>query len=328
MLTGVLLSVLIFPSMLYHLVYRSGDLSELNLSFAFQGKLIISLLMQQFMGISFPSHKTMFSFYLITLLIVVTIVLLLLFFIFRREHLAAKFIKKTYHCIRIIYKKYKEFMLSVPLSVHLLNLTLLCIYLFYVNNLPIASMKTGAVRYFFPFYPLLCFSLGITLKNVLSTLISNRRYRFCSGFVFLLICTICSNTLTSHCFLYTENPQSGKSISDLPDDGYYIVTATLPHAINNFAIELKDKQYAYFLEEKDFTSKGFSETLQQLPNESSDRPVYLLFTDIEISSDAEGSQKVKDEWLLHFSSLPYATKFEMVGQDVVNGYSILIYQLR
>lgn len=328
MTSGVLLSIFLFPSMIYHLLYRSGDLSTLNLSFRFQGKLIISLIMQQFMGGAIPSHETMFFFYLCSVLIVAVIIMLITFFIFRNEHLASRFLKSSYSCIHKFLKMTKKILLSIPCTIRILCITLFCIYIFYVKTLPIASMKTGSIRYFFPFYPLLCLAIGIFLKQMLSILTS-KKIRYILSFTIVTLCTICSNILATHTFLYTANPQFGKSISDLPDNGYYIVTATIPHAINNFAVELQNKRYCYFIEENNFAPMTLPIFLQTLPdNDDKLMPVYLLFTDMDVTANNNEDQKIKEEWISSFTSLPYITEFELIGQDVVNGYSILIYQLR
>lgn len=327
MLIGVLISVLIFPSMIYHFLYRSSDLSELNLSFAFQGKLIISLIMQQFMGISIPSYETMFSFYFYSFSILLVITFLLLSFIFRREHFCMKFFKKIKSFFKCIYIKSKQIAEGTPYTIHILCITLICMYLFYTRTLPIASMKTGSIRYFFPFYPLLCLTLGILLKNMLYSLIYKKSYRYRTALAFLVLCMIGSNLWATHTFFYTQNPQYGLSISDLPNEGYYIVTATIPHAINNFAVELQNKKYCYFVEENNFILTDLPDSLQKLPSESS-IPVYLLFTDMDVSGNIEKDQLLKNTWLKQFSTLSYVTKFEQIGQDVVNGYSVLIYQLK
>lgn len=327
MLIGVLISVLIFPSMIYHFLYRSSDLSELNLSFAFQGKLIISLIMQQFMGISIPAYETMFSFYFCSFSILLVITFLLLSFIFRREHFFMRFYKKMKSFFKCIYIKCKQIAERTPYTIHILYITLICMYLFYIRTLPIASMKTGSIRYFFPFYPLLCLTLGILLKNMLYSLIYKKRYRYGTALAFLILCMIGSNLWATHTFFYTNNPQYGLSISDLPNEGYYIVTATIPHAINNFAVELQNKKNCYFVEENNFILTDLPDSLQKLPSESS-VPVYLLFTDMDVSGNIEKDQLLKNTWLKQFSTLSYVTKFEQIGQDVVNGYSVLIYQLK
>ncbi len=327
MLLGVAISVLVFPSMVYHFLYRSGDLSELNLSFSFQGKLIISLIMQQFMGISFPSYETMFSFYFCSVLVIFAIIFLLLSFIFRREHFATKLFKRMRCFLKCIYIKSKQIAEKTPYTIQILCFTLICMFLFYTKTLPIASMKTGSIRYFFPFYPLLCLTLGIILKNVLFFSVHKQSYRHGIALTFLSLCVICSNLLATHTFFYTSNPQYGLSLSDLPNDGCYIVTVPIPHAINNFAVELQNKKYSYFIEENNFTLTDLPDSLLNLPSESS-TPVYLLFTDMDVSGNAEKDQSLKDTWLRQFIVLPYVTRLEVIGQDVVNGYSVLIYQLQ
>ncbi|MGN1204123.1 MAG: hypothetical protein ACI4SA_03600, partial [Lachnospiraceae bacterium] len=145
-------------------------------------------------------------------------------------------------------------------------------------------------------------------------------------------CTINSNFQASHCFYFKNDERFGLQIEDLPQDAYYIVTTTIPHAINNFSISLQDKKYIYALCGKDYESDTLPKSLQMLPDEQlnniSYKPVYLLLTDIEVAENVETAEISNDEWLSMFHDLSYTNQELLIGQDTVNGYKIKIYQLR
>ena len=134
--------------------------------------------------------------------------------------------------------------------------------------------------------------------------------------------------MASHCFFFTNDEHFGKQIEELNPDAYYIITTSIPHAINNFSVSLQDKANVYAICEKDYKRNELPQSLQTLPNDDSVKPVYLLLTDTEISQDEKVNEAEKEKWMSMFSKLPYVKDNTFIGQDTVNGYKILIYQLR
>lgn len=332
MLFGVALAVVIFPSMLQHLLFRSGSFSELKVSFLFQAKLIISLIMQQFAGFSISASHTMLPVYLSSFLVFSSVILLILFILFRKEHFASRFMRKSKKITMKIVKAIHLLFAKSPVSQKILMFSLLCMYLFYIYNLPIASMKVASIRYFFPFYPLLCLALSFPFNEILNNCIHNKRLKMIIALSILAFCSISSNALASHCFFFTADERFGQQIEDLEPDAYYIITTTIPHALNNFSVSLQDKKYIYALCGKDYISDNLPYSLQTLPTDVKKsafyQPVYLLLTDIDVSEHVKTDEITNEKWLSMFSDLSYTNKEMLIGQDTINGYKILIYQLR
>lgn len=327
MLFSVLLAFCIFPPAITHLFFRGGDFSAQKMSLYCQIKYIISLISWQFTGISISIYHTMFPLYAATGLAILSAILLLSFILFRREKLAAHFFHKAKELGLIIYHCLQKTVKSLPFLYGIPVATMLCLYVFFVFNLPLATMKENSIRYLCPFYPLLLWVVMVFLRTLIKTIYPKAHYIFVTSVLLLIVFTCSSNLFTSHPLLYDSIDTYGAKIDDLEADAYYIVLLEEPSRFSNFSMDLQTKNTIYTVCQKGFYTSELPASLSQLPSDT-EAPVYLLYSAAENDNVIVKGTKSKAEWLEMIGKLPYVTACIQIGTDCTNGYPIEIYRLR
>lgn len=322
MLSGVLTAILIFPPMITQSFSNGNAFSNGSLPIYTQAKFIISLLTQQFMGFSVSLYHGLFFLYTGTILIFCLLILFILFFLLRKENFAARFFQKTKTLMIKLKNFIRKIVRSFSPSQGILFLTLLCLYIFCTFHLPAAVMKQGTIRYLFPFYPLICLFV-LSLLNKLLTF-RNHKIKCSLGIILLLLFSFLSNAFSTHVFFYDQNEICGKKISDLPSDSGFILLTRSSWNISDFSIQLQHAKYVYAISKKEYETPSLPDTLSALPSSEAPENMYLLFTE----SDYEGLNATDEKWLSLFQQLPYVNQMTFIGKDIVNGQSVLIYNLQ
>lgn len=327
MLFSVLMAFCIFPSAITHLFLRGGDFSAQKMSLYCQIKYIMSLISWQFTGISFSIYHTMLPLYAATVLAILSVILLFSFILFRREKIAARFFHKVKELGLIIYHCLQKTVKSLPFLYGIPVATMLCLYVFFVFNLPLATMKENSIRYLCPFYPLLLWAVMIFLKTLIKTICPKSHYLFVTSVLLLIVFTCSSNLFTSHPLLYDSIDTHGAKIDDLEADAYYIVFLEEPSRFSNFSMNLQTKNTIFTVCKKGFYTSELPASLFQLPADT-ESPVYLLYSAAENDNVIVKGTKSKAEWLEMIGKLPYVTECIQIGTDCTNGYPVEIYRLR
>lgn len=322
MLISVISAVIIFPSLLSH-VLINDTFSKGALTVYTQNKFILSLLTQQFLGFSISIYHNMFFLYIGSFLVFAALILCILCLLFRKEHFASKCFSKIKSLAVHMTKSMKDYFSTISISYYILFFSLLCIYLFDVVNLPAAVMKEGTIRYLFPFYPLIClFSLYI-VNRMLQKIFCNYKTKLSIALILLCLFTFQSNLLSSHVFFYQKNETYGQLISELPTDSYFILLTRNAWNISDFSLLLQTASYVYVVNERAYSQPCLPDTLSALPVSNTSKNIYLLFT--ETTPDNMKTNQTK--WLSSFYNLPYVNELTLIGKDVVNGQSVLLYIL-
>ena len=327
MLFSVLVAFCVFPTAITHLFFRGGDFSAQKMSLYCQIKYIISLISWQFTGISISIYHTMFPLYAATGLAVLSVILLLSFILFRREKLAARFFHKAKELGHIIYHCLQKTVKSLPFLYGIPVAAMLCLYVFFIFNLPLATMKENSIRYLCPFYPLLLWAVMVFLRTLIKTIYPKAHYLFVTSVLLLIVFTCSSNLFTSHPLLYDSIDTYGAKIDDLEADAYYIVFLEEASHFSNFSMNLYRKNKIYAVCKKGYHASELPASLYQLPSDT-DTPVYLLYSSAENDKIIVKGAKSKDEWLEMIGKLPYVKECIQIGIDCANGYPIEIYRLR
>lgn len=325
MLLGVISAFCIFPASINHLLYTGNGFASQSLSPYYQARYIIRLVVQQFTGITLPYLRTYFPIYATTFLGAVTVLLLLSFYLFRKENWAYIFFNGLKKILFHVVNGFKSLKKHLPTSCSILIITLLCLFLFYIFSLPIATMMDNAIRYLFPFYPL----LSIVALYVIKCITPTSTKHFIKVGIALLIGTILSVNsvfLTPHCFLFDSVKLQGTQLQDLPSDATYIIFVSKSFHIANFAIILEDKKNIYF-ECIDNDTDIFSNAISTLPENATNHPIYFIFADTEESNINFLNKRTESDWLSIAAKLPYTDNNIFVGTDYTNSYLYKIYQI-
>lgn len=326
MLLGVLSALIIFPASINHLFSKGTGFAGQSMSPYYQTRYIIRLIIQQFTGITLPYLRTYFPIYATTVVGIVLVLLLLSFFLFRKENWAEKFFKGTKRILLALLNKIKKIIRNQPCSYHILFITLLCLFIYDIYCLPIATMRDNTIRYLFPFYPLFCYFIFCILKEIIPLSINGTLKFFISMFV-LIICSINSVLLNPHCFLSDNIELQGKQIKNLENEASYIVFVPKSYHIANFSILLQDVSNIYFLSIDENMENPLPDTLMTLPTDATSHPIYLLIVNTETNNINYINERSETEWISLISALPYVEKNTFIGEDCTNGYLYDIYQL-
>lgn len=326
MLLGVLSALIIFPASINHLFSKGTGFAGQSMSPYYQTRYIIRLIIQQFTGITLPYLRTYFPIYATTVVGIVSVLLLLSFFLFRKENWAEKFFKGTKRILLALLNKIKKIISNLPCTCHILSITLLCLFIYDIYCLPIATMQDNTIRYLFPFYPLLCCFIFWILKEAIPLFIKKNLKFFISIFV-LIICSINSVLLNPHCFLSDNIELQGKQIKNLENEASYIIFVPKSYHIANFSILLQDVSNIYFLSIDENMENPLPDTLMTLPTDATNHPIYLLIVNTETNNINYINERSETEWISLISVLPYVEKNTFIGEDCTNGYLYDIYQL-
>ena len=331
MLAGVLVSFAIFPDAIYDLFHDSSVFAGQKMSLYYQIRFIRKLVVAQFTGLALPYMKTYYPIYARSFLLFAAIILLVSFFLFRKEKLAPRFFKKAKEIFWKVIHIVKTLLKHLSFMYDILFLTALCIYIYYIFSLPAAAMQLNTIRYFFSFYPLLClliFTLGKELFFSVVHKAINKKILIGSTCAVVLICSLFSNILHTHTFLYDVMPVTGTQMTDLPKDATYIVFVPLAYHRANYAIDLDGVSNLYLICQRESADTAFPASLSTLPESSANEHIYVLFPDISSDNIQIMGARTNDEWLSMIKELPYAEEFTWLGTDCENGYIVEIYQLR
>lgn len=326
MLLSVLSALIIFPASINHLFSKGTGFTGQSMSPYYQTRYIIRLIIQQFTGITLPYLRTYFPIYATTVVGIVSVLLLLSFFLFRKENWAEKFFKGTKKILLALLNKIGKIIRNQPCSYHILFITLLCLFIYDIYCLPIATMRDNTIRYLFPFYPLFCYFIFCILKEIIPLSINGTLRFFISMFV-LIICSINSVLLNPHCFLSDNIELQGKQIKNLENEASYIVFVPKSYHIANFSILLQDVSNIYFLSIDENMENPLPDTLMTLPTDATNHPIYLLIVNTETNNINYINERSETEWISLISALPYVEKNTFIGEDCTNGYLYDIYQL-
>ncbi len=327
MLFSVLCAFCIFPASINHLFSKGTGYAGQSMSPYYQTRYIIRLIFQQFTGITLPYLRTYFPIYATTVVGIVSVLLLLSFFLFRKENWAEKFFKGTKKILLALLNKIRKIIRNLPCTYHILFITLLCLFIYNIYCLPIATMRDNTIRYLFPFYPLFCYFIFCILKEIIPISIKETLKFFISIFV-LIICSINSVLLNPHCFLSDNIELHGKQIRNLESKASYIVIVPKAFHIANFAVLLKDELNVYFLSIDENMENPLPDSLMTLPADAINHPIYLLIVNKETNNINYINERSESEWISLISALPYIEKNTFIGNDCTNGYLYDIYQLR
>lgn len=331
MLAGVLLSFAIFPYAIHDFFSDGSSFAGQKMSLYYQIRFIRKLVIAQFTGLELPYMKTYFSIYARSFLLFAVIILLVCFFLFRKEKLAPRFFKRTKEIFWKVIHIIKTLLKRLPYMYDILFLTALCIYIYYIFSLPAAVMQYNTIRYFFPFYPLFClliFTLGKELFFYVVPKAINKEILIGFTCAVVLVCSLFSNILHTHTFLYDVMPVTGTQITDLPKEATYIVFAPLSYHRTNYAIDLDGVSHLYLICQRENADTALPDSLTTLPDSSSDEAVYVLFPYISSDNIEIMGARTNEEWLDMIKSLPYTEEFIWLGTDCENGYLVDIYQIR
>ena len=138
----------------------------------------------------------------------------------------------------------------------------------------------------------------------------------------LLIFTIQSNKFTSHVFFYNQAETFGNQLIELPSESCLILIVKNKWNISDFSIPLQNASYVYAID-RDNIQQGLPESLFILPETASLQSTYLLFSE----TDYGNTENEQTDSISVFNNLPYVDKMLLIGKDIVNGRSVLIYSL-
>ena len=327
MLLGVLSALIFFPASINHLFSKGIGFAGQSMSPYYQTRYIIRLIIQQFTGITLPYLRTYFPIYATTVVGIVSVLLLLSFFLFRKENWAEKFFKGTKRILLALLNKIKKIISNLPCTCHILSITLLCLFIYDIYCLPIATMQDNTIRYLFPFYPLLCCFIFWILKEAIPLFIK-KNLKFFISILVLIICSINSVLLNPHCFLSVNAKLQGKQIKNLENEASYIVFVPKSYHIANFSILLQDVSNIYFLSVDENMGNPLPDSLMTLPANAANQPVYLLIVNTEANNINYINERSESEWISLISDLPYVEETTFLGEDCTNGYLYDIYRLR
>lgn len=327
MLFSVLSAFIVFPASINHLFSKGTGFAGQSMSPYYQTRYIIRLAVQQFTGITLPYLRTYFPIYATTILGIALILLPLSFFLFRKEKWAEKFFKGTKKILLALLNRIGKIIKNLPCSHYILFITLQCLFIYDIYTLPIATMRDNAIRYLFPFYPLLCCFIFCILKDAIPLFIK-KNLKFFISILVLIICCINSVFLKPHCFLSDNIELHGKQIQNLEKDASYIVIVPKAFHIANFAVLLKDVSNIYFLSADENKENDLPDSLVTLPTDVANQSIYLLIVNTDTSNFNFINERSESEWISLISVLPYVEKNTFIGEDCTNGYLYDIYQLR
>lgn len=327
MLFSVLCAFCIFPASINHLFSKGTGFAGQSMSPYYQTRYIIRLIFQQFTGITLPYLRTYFPIYATTVVGIVSVLLLLSFFLFRKENWAEKFFKGTKKILLALLNKIRKIIRNLPCTYHILFITLLCLFIYNICCLPIATMQDNTIRYLFPFYPLFCYFIFCILKEIIPISIKGTHKFFISMFV-LIICSINSVLLNPHCFLSVNAKLQGKQIKNLENEASYIVFIPKSYHMANFSILLQDVSNIYFFSVDENMGNPLPDSLMTLPTDAANHPIYLLIVNTETNNINYINERSETEWISLISVLPYVEETTFLGEDCTNGYLYDIYRLR
>ena len=326
MLLSVISAFCIFPASISHLLHSGNGFASQGMSPYYQTRYLIRLVIQQFTGITLPYLRTYFPIYAMTFLGAAAVLLLLSFYLFRKENWAYIFYNGFKKILFHITNGFKTLIKKLSSTCSILIFTLLCLFVFYIFNLPIATMRDNSIRYLFPFYPLLCIVILYLLKCIVPSAIKHF-IKVGSALLIGTVLSVNSVFFTPHCFLFNSVKLQGTQLQELPSEATYIIFVSKTFHMSNFAILLQDAENIFFACTDDNTDT-LSDTIDTLPKDALDYPVYFIFINYEESSILFLNEPTEADWLSMMAQLPYANECVFIGTDCINSYPYKIYQIR
>lgn len=337
MTLAVGMSILIFPSSIFHLFGNSETLEMQKYPTSWQFKIYWSFLSKDISGLHNSAIPTMTATYVLLGIFAIIFLTIPVCFIARNEKWFKNAVNKVKEKCSYIKSNIKNF----PYVIIVLIVSVNFFILMDAMHSSVFRMGIFSRRYLFLIYPLYSALVTYLIYYLFKFFISNKKLLYTAIVGMSLVCTSLTHVFSCDYFSL-KNEKTGVTFDDIEKDANCIICLTEIWVLTNATIELYDTNSFYATQINTCIQDNYDIGLD------TGKPLYLILdatnlTDYESDEDIDTSGNMiqyinerdqaavysnhKKEILDYYENLSISTKLELVGTDYLYDRYIEIYRL-